>query len=394
MCDVWGKGVHLMPPKGRKLLEVKRRGNSGPGPVLPPEPEPEAVRTLDGVQEELYLGQYASREELEREIGTFWDATTAGRYAWCPRHAQYASLGLEPSGESLQLDAGNAIHAAMHTLYTSGDGELALHVLRQTFGEDRSLPAPSAKYSHINVGFLEVVFKNYLTWREKHDTFEPLLVHYEDLDLSQVAAAMWQVLPDGRVILGESKLVMRLDVDGDEFIYAGKPDLPILMGGGLYIMDHKTSCGGYLSQWWAEKHTISNQLRGYCRMIELVASKVLAQAGQQRVQGAIINGIYAGEKATDPKFRGTSFSRFGPFLYRPSHLDEAIVNQWWWLKMRHLYAETADASPALRKYGWGQNTGKACQGCPYLDLCREQPAARRGVIQTKYSRKERSFLDL
>ena len=400
-----------MTIKRRKVtLEVETRGSGLPDVrILVPAPKPVTVEPYEpsgkvhalppGVKESLFLGTYKSREELEKDVD-FWDATTAGQYAWCPRHAMYSQeIGLVPIEEQLQLDAGNAMHAALHTLYVSGDSDLGLGMLRHVFDPTgkREPPGPNHGYAHLHLGLLEVVYKNYLPWSKTHDAFKPVIIRFDELDLTDVVAAVWQVLDDGRVILGESKIVMRFDVDGEEFIYSGKPDLPIFLGGSYYIMDHKTSCGGYLSDWYFAKHQISNQLRGYCKMIEKLLSKVLAKKGIRGLAGAYINGVYAGDKATtaDPKSKLTRFSRFGPLKFFPSHLDEAIVNQWAWRQMREVYRELAKSSPSLRKFGWPQNTGKSCQGCPFLEkLCQVMPKARQGNMLKHFTVEKRRFLDL
>lgn len=385
-----------MPVKSRKHKAIEARGKKAS--TLPPEPQPQAERKLEGIEEELYLGEYESREKLEQEV-EFWDATTAGHYAWCPRFGQYSTLGLEPKGEALARDAGNALHAGLHTLYVSEDAELALHVMRQTFGEDRPLPAPNADFGHINVGFLEVVFKNYLTWRRKHDAFKPLIVYRDELDMTNVVAAVLQILPDERVILGESKLVMAFEIDSEVFIYAGKPDLPIEQGGGVQVFDHKATVSK-LGEYWANKHRLSNQLRGYGAMLSDILSNVLKKLGHRRLAGCLINAISINENAIAEKTKSgkpsqwTRFSRFGPWNFSPGHFEEAIVNQWWWQHMRDHYAAFASKSKAIKQYGWGQHTGKMCQGCPYLKLCVDNPRNRRGVLVKEYVKRERKFLDL
>ncbi len=350
------------------------------------------MTTLTGVTEELYLGDYASREELE-DACDMWDATTAGWYSWCPRMGQYSHrMGLRERDEALTLLTGNAIHAGMNILYTSGDEDLAIQAVSETFG-DREAPPPSAKYAHLHTGFVENVFKNYLPWRKKHDIFKPLIVHMDEIDLTDVVAAVWRVLPDERVILGECKVIMRFDVDGEEFIYAMKPDLPILLGSDLYLMDHKVSCGGFLSDWYFEKHLVSNQLRGYCRGVENLVRK--------RTAGAYINGVFAGKQALDTKTKAgkpttiTKFTRFGPMLFTPAHLDEALWNQYAWRLMALAYQELAEQHPNMyKKFGYPQNTGKSCQGCHLLETCQMNPRTRMAKMRVKFVQKQRKFLDL
>ena len=344
-------------------------------------------------EEVLYLGDYESREALESEVD-MWDAYTASQYGWCPRNAQYAHhMGLQSISEAMQLLAGNATHAGMDVLYSSDDEELAVQAVGDAFGADRDPLPPSHSYSHIHVGFMESIMKNYFPWRAKHDTFKPLVVHLDEIDTTDVVAAIWRILPDERVILGECKLVMRFDVAGNEFLYAGKPDLPITWGGDILVMDHKTSCSGFLGDWWFSKHDVSNQLRGYCRMIERLL--------QRRVTGAYINGIFAGKTALQTKTQAgkpsktTKFSRYGPLLFRPSHLDEAMWNQYAWRQIAFVYQELAEEYPEMHKqFGYPQNTGKSCQGCSYLELCQAMPKARRSLIQKKFVQKRVKFLDL
>jgi hypothetical protein len=346
------------------------------------------------IAEVLHLSErYPTREALEAEVD-FWDATTAGWYAGCPRLAQYSHrMGLTERDEALPLVTGIAIHAGKDVLYVSGDEDLALQAAVDAFGADRPPPPPGHRYAHLTVGFITAVFKNYLVWRQKHELFTPLVVHLDDLDLTNVVAAMWRVLPDERVILGESKLVMRFEVDGQELIYAGKPDLPVTLSKRVLVVDHKTSCGGYLSDWYFEKHVISNQLRCYCAMIATLLGR--------KVAGAYISGVYAGERALQERTKSggkssvTKFAPFGPLLFSHDQCQEALWNQYAWRELAFVHQELAAQHPNMyKRYGYPQNTGKSCQGCHYLDLCKTTPKARMGVIRQRYTQRQRQFLDL
>lgn len=353
----------------------------------------ESKSPIKGISEVLYLSEkYPDRKALEADTD-FWDASTAGQYSWCPRNAQYSRrMGLVQRDEALTLLTGNAIHAGADVLHASGDEDLAVEVVVKTFG-DREPPAPSHPYAHLHTGFVEAVFKNYLEWRKKHETFVPLVVQYDDLDLTDVVAAILRVFPSGRVILGESKLVMRFDVDGQELLYSGKPDLPIQMGQRLYIQDWKVSCGGYLSDWYFEKHVVSNQLRGYLAMLTTLLGR--------RFEGAYIGGIYVGEHALETHTKAgkpstiTKFAPYGPLLFKSDHLEEALWNQYAWRQMAFAYQDLAKQHPYMyKRFGYPQNTGKSCQGCSFLPLCKAQPKARRAVIAQKYVQRQRKFLDL
>lgn len=346
-----------------------------------------------GIQEVAYFSErYPDRESLDQEVD-YWDASTAGDYAWCPRKAQYSHrMGLRESEEALTLLTGSAIHAGLAVLYTSNNEDLALQACVESFG-DREPPPPSHSYAHLHAGFVEAVFKNYMVWRRKHDVFTPLIVHLEELDLTDVAAAVWRVLPDERVILAESKFIMKFLVDGEEFLYAMRPDLPITLGGNLYAYDSKVSCGGYLSDWYFEKFLLSNQLRGYNAGLQKLLKKKFA--------GALINGIYAGEKALETRTpkgqpsKVTKFTRYGPLKFTQDHLQEALWNQYVWRQLAFVHQELADQHKDLhKKFGYAQNTGKSCQGCSYLMVCQTEPRARFTVLGKKFTQKRHHFLDL
>ncbi len=328
------------------------------------------------IKELLYLSpNYKSREELEKAVETSWDATTASQVARCPRNAQHwVRQGLVPKGESVARTAGAALHAALSLYYAGAEPDLCLEEIRKTWGDTKS---SSVKFAHLNVGFLEVVFKNYLTYAKRADNFKPLEVQMEDLDLSKVLGAVFRIAPNGNVILGESKVIMDFsDVVGHPFVYSGKPDLPVETGGATYLWDHK-STNSYLSTWYFDQFRFSNQLRGYCTIVSRLT--------HLRLNGALINGIYMGERAVLTEFKGDRFGRYGPMLYQESHLDEAIKNQYAWRKTLDYYEQEGY---------YPQHTSKLCGGCSYDKLCALSPAIRDAVVATEYEEVERSFLDL
>jgi PD-(D/E)XK nuclease superfamily protein len=334
------------------------------------------------LREEIYLTEgFNSLDDLRREV-EFWDATSAQWLADCPRRGQYSLENRAvPLDESHAMRAGTALHAGLAVLYSGGGDELALQTVLDTWGQapEWRLP-PGHKYSHLHSGHLEVIFKNYLEWKTKHDSFRPLVVTREELDLTDVLAAIWLVTPDGKVVLGESKLVMRFSIETLDglvnFIYAGRPDLPIEMGGVTYILDHK-STNAYLSSYYFDQYRFSNQLRGYGAMI----SKIL----KRTISGALINGIYMGERASLSEFKGEKFARFGPMSFMPAHLNEAIKNQYYWRKSLDFW----------KSQGYfPQHTGKLCSGCSFADLCNASPSSRPHVLATQYGISKKEFLTL
>ncbi len=325
---------------------------------------------------EYFSSRYPTREALEAAREINWDATTAGQLARCPRNGQYAiRYGLRPKEEAIYLNAGNALHAALNYYYSGADGDLCLEELRRIWGKGYDYRS-NGKYGHLHLGFLEVVFKNYMDYARKRDTFKPLIVKMEDLDLTRVLGAVWRVAEDGSVILGESKVIMEFTVNGEDFVYSGKPDLPIEMGGAVYLMDHK-STNGYLSGWYFDQYRFSNQLRGYCAIVSSIT--------HLRLNGALINGLYIGERAILTEFKGDRFGRYGPMLFDPSQLSEAIKNQYYWRKALDYFEQTGY---------YPQHTGRDCVSCPFATLCALPPSIRDLTIRTDYDAVDRSFLDL
>jgi len=329
------------------------------------------------IREELYLGEYKSREELEEAIRTL-QAPDATRTQWvgdCPRKAEYSIIrGLAAKGDSYPKTAGVAIHAALAVYYTTFDDELALDAARRAWGDTPNPPSTNS-YAHLNLGHIEVVLKRYLMWAKKHDMLQPIVARMDDLELKHVKAAIWRMVDD-RVVLGESKIVMEFEVNGEPFLYSGIPDLPVGMGGAYYVFDHK-STNAYLSEYWAEQHRHSNQLRGYCAMIEALTGL--------RISGALINGIYMGERASSSEYKGNRFARFGPYMYTPGHYVEAIKNQWAWRKQ-------LDTWKQLGYYP--QHASRLCSGCAFSRLCSESPTMRESIIESDYVDSNFSFLKI
>jgi len=333
------------------------------------------------IREEIYLSdKFPTRESLAEALEACEapDATTTQWIADCPRRAQHAIKDkVFPKDDSYAMMAGRALHAGLATLYSTGDPELSIEDLRVVWGQpaDFRLP-PGHKYHHLHLGHLEVIFRNYVDWAKRRDTFKPIILQKSDLNLEKVAGAIWRVTDDGRVILGESKIVMEFIVNEEVFLYAGKPDLPIEMGGAYYLMDHK-STNSYLSDWYFDQYRFSNQLRGYCAMTQRLTGL--------RISGTLINGLYMGSRASSAEFKGDKFARYGPMTFAPAQIAEAIMNQYYWRKLLGVFD------------GWGyypQHTSKLCTACPYDTLCALSPAIRSSAMEQDYAQTGTPFLDI
>jgi hypothetical protein len=253
--------------------------------------------------------------------------------------------------------------------------------MAKVFGHDADwrLP-PGHRYAHLHLGHLEVIAKNYVDHARKRDTFRPLILHREELNLERVVAGYWKMTDEGLVVLGESKFIMEFPLqlpDGKTVIYhhAGKPDLPISMAGSIRILDHKTT-SSRLSDWWAAKHRFSNQLRGYAAMVNELTPYV--------ADGALINAVYVGKEASDSLSKATKFARFGPFLYQPAHLTEALLNQYYWKQWLFKCHE--------QQY-YPQNPDQHCGSCEMSELCNANPASRESAMRMNYKQSDRNIME-
>lgn len=329
------------------------------------------------MKEVLDLGPFSSRESLESAV-RFWDASSAHVVGECPRKAEYLlERGLRPRGEPYAyLRAGSAIHAALNAFHAGAGTDEIMAAAAAKWGEDIPAP-PGSDYAHLSLGFIEGVVKNYILFYEKHKGFHPLIVRPEEINRENLVAAVWNVTDDERIVLGESKIVMRFDVDGEELIYAGKPDLPALMGGQVICVDFK-STSSYLSTWYFSQYRYSNQLRGYGAILSSLLSK--------DVQGAVIVGIHVGPKALESSSNVTRFLFYGPQSYSAAQRLEALKNQLHWKKVLDWHRENGY---------FPQHPGRACSSCDYAPLCAISPGpVRELATKQDYVQERYSFLDI
>lgn len=325
-----------------------------------------------------------SIEEVIDKYGRPQDATTLQKVADCPRkHFTRVEQNLRRTGYSVKMIAGIVLHDALEYYYAHpAPGpeieETAVQILLDgydSWGIDRGQMDP--KETHISKDHLENVLRNYFHYwnHEAIEIYSPVSVlRMDDLDLSDVIAAKFLTTESGLIILGESNLIMRFDVDGEDFIYSGKPDLPVRkQAGTLCIMDHKTT-SSYLSDWWAKSYEVSNKMRGYMAMVW----KLLGE----RPSVAVINGIYVGKYATNPNSKATKFQRF-EYNFTEKHLHEAIKNQYMWAKTIDFY----------REQGYFPQ-GCAFGGCSQPDICKTDPDERPLIIHDNYEEDDREFWDL
>lgn len=342
------------------------------------------------IQEEIYLGDYADLAALEADIDWYWSGSRLSRYLNCFRSGSLVyDKNLALIGDQAHpLTMGGGLHAAFAHYYAWGGPAYGnqTELLKQTLKifrhevEQRGglFPLPQDhKHHHLTVGHGEIVIRNYFDWAKIHDSVVPVILQKDEIDWTNVLGAKLRLLPDGRVVLGESAFIMQLEVDTPwegpvQFTYSGIPDLPVTMPTGIYVMDHKATGMG-LGPWFFSQYRFDNALRIYCVMIKQLMHK--------KVEGILINGIAIGKSATSIKSKATKFLRYGPIDYYPGHFEEALLNQAALIRTREFMRDTLDYFP--------QATGQYCRNCPMKGLCATSPEMRAATEMVDYTQREK-----
>lgn len=303
-----------------------------------------------------------------------WDATSAGIVGSCPRKAYYQLVERKvPAKQALFLKAGKVFHAALDLWYLGTSVEEVLEFIASQYEESTLLPAVG-QYSHLTGEFLMVVFKNYVNYAKKNDTFWPLKVKVDQLHTEKVAVAQWRLTDDNLVVLGESSVVLDLGEGEEPFYYGMKPDMPILAAGNqVFLLDTKTT-SSYIGKSYLQRYKVSNQLRAYCYGLSLLLGK--------EITGAVVNAIHLGPKAVESSSNVTRFERYGPLLFPPSVQREAIENLRAWAETLDRYAQSGY---------YPQHTGVGCSSCDYLELCSVSPSLRQHLLQVEFVEDTWSF---
>lgn len=307
--------------------------------------------------------------------------------AHCARYAYYKyERGLTSSDdESVYLVAGNALHAAIDTLYSNGwQVEGAITALRESWG-DYVTPS-TIRANWLTRGHCEIIVRNYADDRIADRSFTPIRLHVDDLNASAIAEYAFATDNDGYIRLIESPLA----VNWSGLRYAGKIDWLGYVNGEPTLIDRKSS-GQWLTETWAQSYATSHQFRGYKAIIELLTGIEISKV--------YVDGIYTGKEAADPieHWRGgvspldgkkktarTSVRSglFGPYTYSPQLVDETREWAETWLAAADFFRERNHWPQNDRNcFKWGRE-------CEYLSLCKRSPHMREAIIQQKFHARE------
>ena len=270
---------------------------------------------------------------------------------WCPRLFQYRhELGYRPNEPSWRMITGSAVHAGLRVLYTKGFEAVAeaMEAARAVWN-GVPFPGPTSDWGFMGPGHSAVVVQNYAEDRK---------------------ADPWEVIN-----LADHGIVVERPVVSDALGYGGIPDLAVEIEGLYYIVDHK-STAEWVTTWWAAKHRISHQFKGYALLLQ----------GRLGVQfsGAILNGVYMGAKAGEPisawaKRTSVRSGWFGPFTFDQSLLAETEE----WVRQRK-----AEIQWRREAQSWPQHTYD-CGSCEFLQVCERPPVARAALLRKNFVVRER-----
>lgn len=290
--------------------------------------------------------------------------------AECARRFYYKfERGLSSREPAVPLHAGSAGHAGVYELHVNGwDLDRALAAMHRSWGDFKT--PINSKWSWLTPGHMELVLANYKEDRE-HDALQPLRMRLDDINLKRWALDSTLTLDDeGYVVFAEQPIA----VSFDDFVYAGKIDLPATIGSTPYVCDFKFT-SSWLTEFWASRYAYSHQMRGYVLLMQELTGRKFA--------GVYINGVYMGKEAGDEKekWKRRTSSRsalFGPYLYSAQMLEETKAWVREHLKLIEFYKENEL---------WPQND-KACQFCEFKSICHTTPPLREGRIRQDFVTRE------
>lgn len=326
---------------------------------------------------------FKSYDDVVEAYGPIYDATTLQKVADCPRaHQIRVEHNWERPEPTAPMIAGIAVHYGLEYYYahsepTTSHEATAINLMEKEWDRfDINEATRDPKHLHLTKPHLADVMRNYFNYwnRQQIEIYRPLgSLTVDQIDFSDVLAAHFYLTPEGEIILGESKLVMKFG----ELVLAGKPDLPVRkQNGDIYIMDHKSTSGN-LGAYHEKNFQMSNQLRGYMAMVRSLL-------GGRELAGAVINALNVGSNALNPNSKAAKFDRY-EFDFTPDHVDETINNQLAWARTIKHYQEEGYFPQGC---GYG--------GCSYPDVCRRDPSSRAAVLNDpgKFVQSTREFWSL
>lgn len=276
--------------------------------------------------------------------------------------------GLEPKQAFAPAFAGSCGHIGLEEFHRSGVAEQAISKAMAAWGSKRF---HGEDWTFLTPGHLECILRNYTESKHTQD-WKVVRLRMSDLKQEHLIATDVAVDDAGYLQLAEASFVV--DVPGLGGVNI-RPDLLLETASGLKVADHKFKMGWLGDKVYKEaKH--GHQLRLYALTLSVLL-------GQPILQG-MVNAIYAGEKASNPAFKGKRFEVYG-FDYSPDNLVETKA---WYRVHRQRMLQMEQEFSMADELEAPQHAGEHCGYCDYSVLCDAPPGIRPGLVKLHYSRKE------
>lgn len=284
------------------------------------------------------------------------DNSSLERFVTCPRSAQYAiARRLNPAGERVALVFGGIIHKVLEARYRA---TTALH-------------AQDASVERVMLATAEREFSKWSPPEDDHRTYSCAVEFirrygeaypFESFEVvrGRDGAPMIEVpfaIPLGKVTRSDGKEI--------NVIWTGRIDMVYLStnGGGLYVMDHKTT--SIMGPSYFSTFDISHQLYGYAWAVETLCGRP--------VDGVLINGI----GIRRPTRTGKAFE----FERKLIPVSRGLLDEWK-LDTMHIVADFIE----MCQRGYLPKHTAWCVGkfgeCPFKKVCTLETNEQREVMLT------------
>lgn len=337
----------------------------------------------------------------------FIDNSTIELFNTCPRAVQYSKLNARvTASNSAALTFGSAIHLALEHRYVTCanqpvDGFYNQDVAQLLADYYEANPVPVEDYRNLNWALETTKRYNDKYSMEEFSMMEfsePLACKYcegtgvveriiqqlhangEVVEIPQGADCVWCKGSGTQSLMVELPFATRLgNINQMEIYYSGRIDLPVIIDGKLFVLDHKTT--SVLGPTFFDDKKMSAQQKGYAWAME--------QLTGHKVHGYIVNAIRAKEppqyvtQGKESKYSGKKMSpetwwneglQRERFLLNEGELDEwrenllAQVEEFFWHYSRGLFPKKT--AWCVGKYG----------RCQYFEVCSLYPPQDREVL--------------
>ena len=290
-----------------------------------------------------------SKNSFENGLQFAWDGTSLELAQTCLRKYYYSMIrGISPKHKSVHLTFGGIYASALEAFYKF-----------RANGDDYD----TALLNTVHLALVE-------SW-DKEGGHPVAFDHSAKTRYNLIRTIVWYLEQYGRekdgamstyhLTSGKPAVELSFTLEfSDDILYCGHLDRVVNFGGGLYVMDQKTT-GGTLGQWFAKSFNTSNQMSGY----SLAGTTILGSP----VRGVIIDAAQI----------AVNFTRFDRYI---TTRTKAQLEEW---RRSSLYTiELARSATALNEFPMNLTACGNYGGCPFEPLCSRDPGVRENFIKSDY----------